>query len=113
MECIKYINDLELEIQMLNDLKENRLNDNQDCSEFDEKIQQKQELIDKCKLNLEKISNNQICYKLYLNMLNGMSPSQAVSKVAEDNYINGIKPTEVRNIWGTYYKKLKKELKRQ
>ena len=37
-----------------------------------------------------------------------MTPSKAVEKVAEENLINGIKPTDFTHIWKKYYKKVKK-----
>ena len=107
MECIKYINDLETEIQILKDLKGNI---KCDVSEIDEKIKNKEQLINKCKENLSKLSDNQICYRIYLHMLNGLNPSKAVEKVAEENYINDIKPNAPSNLW-KYYKKIQKKLK--
>ena len=108
MECIKYINDLELEIKILKDLKGNI---DCDISEIDEKIQNKEQLIEKCKENLSKLSDNQICYRIYLHMLNGLKPSKAIEKVAEENYIKGIRPMEPTTLWINYYKKIQKILK--
>lgn len=109
MECIKYINDLELEIKILKDLKGNI---DCDISEIDEKIKQKEQLIEKCKDNLSKLSDNQICYRIYLHMLNGMKPSKAIEKIADENYMNDIKPNSPSKLW-EYYKKMKKILKRE
>lgn len=108
MECIKYINDLEIEIEMLEDLKGNI-----DCDEkeIEEKISKKKELIERCKENLSKLSDNQICYRIYLYMLNGLNPSKAIEKVSEENYRNDIKPVDIPTIWTNYYKKMKKILK--
>ena len=106
MECIKYINDLEIEIQILKDLKGNI---KCDVSEIDEKIKNKEQLINKCKENLSKLSDNQICYRIYLHMLNGLNPSKAVEKVAEENYMNNVMPNSIPAIW-LYYRKLKKNL---
>lgn len=111
MDCIKYIDDLGIELNILSDLKENRIINNQDYSDLDEQIKEKKDLIEKCKNNLEKLSCNQIYYKLYLNILNGMTPSKAVEKVADDNYKNGVKPTDISTIWTNYYKKMKKIIK--
>lgn len=110
MECIKYINDLEIEIKMLEDLKGNI-----DCDEkeIDEKINRKKELIERCKENLSKLSDNQICYRIYLHMLNGLNPSKAIEKVAEENYKNDIKPTDIITLWKNYYNKIKKIIKTQ
>ena len=107
MDCIKYINDLQLEITMLEDLK-----NNSNTEDIDKKIKNKKDILEKCKANLEKLSFNQIYYKLYLNILNGLTPSQAVDKVAEDNYLNDVKPTAPSNIW-KYFKKMKKILKQE
>lgn len=107
MDCIKYINDLQLEITMLEDLK-----NNSNTEDIDKKIKNKKDILEKCKSNLEKLSFNQIYYKLYLNILNGLTPSQAVDKVAEDNYLNDVKPTAPSNIW-KYYNKMKKILKQE
>ena len=108
MECIKYINDLDLEIQMLKDLKGNI-----DCddSELENKIQQKELLIEKCKANLSKLSSDKICYRIYLHMLNGLSISKAIEKVAEENLYNDKKPSTPQVIWRNYYPILKKFLK--
>lgn len=102
MDCIKYINDLQLEITMLEDLK-NKSNE----EDINKKIEIKKDILQKCKINLEKLSPNQIYYKLYLNILNGLTPSKAVETVAENNYLNDIKPCSVASIW-EYYKKMKK-----
>lgn len=107
MECLKYINDLKLEIQMLEDLK-NDINSN----EINKKINEKMEIISKCKTNLDKLSNEKVEYKLYLCLLNNMSPTQAVEKVANDNYINDIKPTSTQAIW-RIYTKMKNFLKQE
>lgn len=108
MECIKYINDLEIEIKMLEDLKGNI-----DCDEkeIDEKISKKKELIERCKENLSKLSDNQICYRIYLYMLDGLKPSKAIEKVAEENFKNGVKPVDISTLWNKYYKKIKKIIK--
>lgn len=105
--CIKYINDLELEIKILEDIKQNS---KFDIAEVENQIFDKKQLLEKCKENLSKFSEDKICYRLYLNILNGMTPSKAVEKVAEENLINGVKPTDFTHIWKKYYKKVKKML---
>lgn len=107
MDCIPYINDLKVEIQILNDVKTNFEGD---TSNIDEKIKEKEKLIEKCKDNLSKLSKNSIEYRLYLNILNGLTPTKAVEKVANENYENDIKPSSVDRIWRNYYKKIKKFL---
>lgn len=108
METIKYINDLEIEIAMLKDLM-NEFNK----SELTEKISRKQDIIDRCKENMKKLSNNKVCYKIYLNILDGMSVSKAIEKVAEENLYNDVKPQSANHIWRDYYPKLKKILQTQ
>lgn len=109
MECIKYINDLEIEIRMLEDLKGNI-----DCDEkeIEEKINRKRGILERCKENLSKLSDNQICYRIYLNILNGMSVSKAIEKVAEENVYNDVKPFSAEALWKCYYPQLKKILKK-
>ena len=106
--CIKYINDLELEIKILENIKQSKKNDD---SEINKEILNKKQLLEECKINLSKLSDNQICYRLYLHILNGMTPSRAVEKISEENSIRGIKPTDPSTIWKNYYKKMKKYLK--
>lgn len=105
MECIKYINDLEIEVNILENLKADAKDD---CSEIEEKIRRKKLLIEKCKDNLNKLSENQVCYRLYIYLLNGLSITKAVEKVAEENYLNDVKPSSTDTIWKYYYPKLKK-----
>ena len=105
MDAIPYISDLIQEIRILNNLK----NDKNDA-DIDEKINNKQQKINDIKQALSELSNNQICYKLYLYILNGMSPSKAIEKISEENMMNGIKPTDISTLWKNYYKKIKKYL---
>lgn len=100
MECIKYINDLEIKIETLERLKgyvddEEKLN---------KQINEKKMLLNECKNNLRKLSDNEVCYKLYVYMLDGLSPTKAIEKVAEEYYYS--EPT----VW-RYYRTLKKMLK--
>ncbi len=105
MDCIPYINDLQTEIMILKDVK---ATGDCDLEEINKKIVEKEELIEKCKYNLSKLSDNQICYRIYLYILNGMKISKAIEKVAEENYLKGIKPTSEAGIYKYYYPKLKK-----
>ncbi len=105
MDAIPYINDLIQEIRILNNLKNDKNN-----ADIDEKINNKQQKINDIKQALSELSNNQICYKLYLYILNGMSPSKAIEKISEENMMNGIKPTDISTLWKNYYKKIKKYL---
>lgn len=104
MDCIPYINDLQIEIDTLEKLN----NSNQ---EIIDKINKKKKLLKECRDNLAKLSNKSIEYRLYLYLLDGMTPTQAVNKVADENYLNNIKPSSTNFIWKKYYKNLKKILK--
>lgn len=107
MECIKYINDLKIELDMLKD----SLHDCRDEREYNNIvriIKSKEELMAKYKINLEKLSDCQIEYRIYFKILNGLSPTRAVEQVADENYTNGLGPTSYSQIWSKYYKNLKK-----
>ncbi len=108
MDCIPYINDLQLEIKTLKDIKES-CNTNYDY--IDKLIEEKETLINKCKMNLSKLSNNKIEYRLYLKILEGKKPSKAIAEVAEENYKNDVKPASTDRLWKIYYKNLKKLIK--
>lgn len=105
MDCIKYINDLSVEIEILKDLL---TSSEKDKLEIEDRINRKAVILEKCKRNLEKLSDNQVCYRIYLNILNGMSVSKAIEKVADENYINNVKPSSSETIWKYYYPNLKK-----
>lgn len=106
MECISYLKDLEIEIETLNKISE--VSDKKD--EILDLIDKKKKALEKCKDNLSKLSSKNIEYRIYVHMLNGMTATQAVEKVAEENYINDIKPFTPTAIWKKYYKNLKKIL---
>lgn len=107
MDCIPYINDLQIEIQILKDVK---ANGNCNVDLIEEKIDEKEKLIEKCKDNLSKLSNKNVEYRLYLYIINGLSPTKAVERIANENLRNNIKPADVSTIWTNYYKKIKKYL---
>jgi len=109
MECIKYINDLTIEISILEDMKNNYA-DVSKINEITETLNNKKNQLQEYKDKLNKLSNNQICYRLYSKILNGESLTKAVESVAEENYLNNVKPNSVSAIW-RYYKKMKKYLK--
>ena len=104
MDCIPYINDLLIEIKMLEELDSSN-------PEIKGKILIKREKIDKVKENLSKMSVNSIEYRIYLKMLNGLTPTRAINEIATENYEKDIKPAEESIIWKKYYKNLKKMLK--
>lgn len=103
MDCISYVNDLLIEIDILNKI-------NNDDIDIQKKIKEKQKKIEMVKDNLSKISINSIEYRLYLKILNGKTPTQAVNEVADENFASDIKPNGTTQIW-KYYKKIKKMLK--
>ena len=74
------------------------------------KIKEKQETIEMIKEDLSKISINSIEYRLYLKILNGKTPTQAVNEIADENFNNDIKPNGTTQIW-KYYNKIKKIIK--
>lgn len=109
MDCVKYLNDLTIEIETL-DLIRKHCKDLQERDKLNLKIKEKEDLIYRCKYNLSKLSDTNICCRLYLHMLNGMSASRAIETVSEENYARGIKPTSITALW-KYYKKLQKMIK--
>lgn len=106
MDCIPYINDLLIEINTLEKLS--------DISpEIANQISQKKKLVEECRINLSKLSDKSIECRLYLAILDGNSPAKAVEKIAKENYMSGVKPSDTTHIWKKYYKNLQKILKHQ
>ena len=105
LDCIPYINDLKVEIEVLKSL----MNDKDDSSKTEilNMIKVKECLIDKCISNLKKLSNNQICYRIYLNILSGLSVNKAIEKVAQENHLNNTKPATETSLYRDYYRKVK------
>lgn len=103
MDCIPYINDLLIEIDILEKLNNNN-------PKIVSKISEKKKILAECKNNLNKLSSNKIEYRLYLKILEGKKPSKAIEELADENYTNGIKPTDISTLWTNYYKKIKKYL---
>ncbi len=103
MDCIPYINDLQIEIAILNKIAD-------DDIDVKRKIKEKQETIEMIKEDLSRISINSIEYRLYLKILNGKTPTQAVNEIADENFNNDIKPNGTTQIW-KYYNKIKKIIK--
>ena len=102
MEEIKYIENLERQIE--------ELKNEVSSKELEVEIKRKQLILDRCKDNLTKLSDNQVCYRIYVYILNGFSVTKAIEKVAEENFFNDEKPTTSNTIWKYYYPKLKKML---
>lgn len=100
MDCIAYINDLLLEIDILKKAKSSN-------DEIEKQILKKEQQISQIKENLSKMSVNSIEYRIYLYYLNGMSLHKAISKVADENYARNIKPSTERALYKNYYKKIK------
>lgn len=106
MDCIPYINDLQLEINILKDIMNDNNKDNIECQ-----IKEKEDLMRQCKNNLSKLSSCKIEYRIYLKLLEGKNVSKAIEEVASENYQNDIKPASVDRLWKIYYKNLKKIIK--
>ena len=106
MDCIPYINDLQVEIEILKDVAKNG---NCDIDLVNKQINEKEILIQKCRENLEKLSINSIEQRIYLKILEGKKPSVAIKEIADENYINDIKPSSPSKLWN-YYKKVKEIL---
>lgn len=109
MECIKYINDLDVEIKMLEEAKK-ECRDEREWNNLTRVISYKKDQMKRYKDNLSKLSDCQIEYRIYLKMLNGLSPTKAVEEVAEENYQKGIKPTDIPYIFTKHYKQMKEIL---
>jgi hypothetical protein len=101
MNCIPYINDLLIEIDTLNKLNSD--------GKLNSLIEKKEKLLQKCKNNLTKLSDNKIEYRLYLKIISGTNPSKAVEEIARENYINDIYPSSIASIW-RIYRNLKKNI---
>lgn len=109
MDTLTYLNDLTIEVETL-DLIRKHCKDIQEMDKLNLKIKEKEDLIYRCKNNLSKLSDKNICCRLYLHMLDGLSVSKAIETVSQENYVKGIKPTSITALW-KYYKKLQKMLK--
>lgn len=108
MDCIPYINDLKIELDMLEDTLQN-CKDKEEYQKVANLIEKKKKLMNKYKENLNRLSKCQIEYRIYEKILSGMSICQAVSKVADENYSSNIKPNTFNGVWN-YYKKIKNDI---
>lgn len=99
MDCIPYVNDLLNEIDILKQIDDANL-------DVQNKIKEKEQKISIIKSNLSKMSMNSIEYRLYLKILSGRTPTQAVNEIADENFAEDIKPNGTTQIW-KYYKKIK------
>ncbi len=109
-DCILYINDLQLEIKILNDIKKSQ---DSNSKLIEKKIDEKRATLENCKKNLSLFSINSIEYRIYYKILQGKNPSQAVEEIVEENIQNNVKPTSTNCIWKNYYRKVKNILKNQ
>ena len=108
-ECLEFINNFEMEINILKDLIEKQ--DSEKLKKLlSENVDSKNDSLMKHKSILESISSDPICCRLYAKLLNGKTPTRAVEEVANENYFNNIKPSSVSSIW-RYYLKLKDIIK--
>ena len=108
MDCIPYINDLNIEIKILKDVK---ANGKCDINEIDRQIEEKEKLLNNCKENLSKLSDTKTEYKIYLEILNGLTPTQAIDRISNYNFINNISPSSIPQLW-RIYREMKKKLKK-
>ncbi len=108
MDCIPYIEDLKKEIDILEEVKRNS---NCNKKQINKIINKKKGTVKKIEINLQKMSGNQIYYKIYLYLLQGLKVSEALEKVSYDNYINDVKPIALSSLW-KHYEKMKKILKK-
>ena len=95
MDCIKYITNLETEIKVLEDIK---IDTDCDVQEINEKINRKRAILNRCKKNLENLADDEICYRIYVYLLDGMSATKAIEKVAEENFFKNIKPATAQTL---------------
>ena len=72
---------------------------------IDEKINYLQDLKNTYCSNLEKMDG--IEYRIYAYIIKGFNPTKAIKKVAEENYLNDIKPATEMGLM-PYYKNVKK-----
>lgn len=107
MSWVKYIADLQCQINLIENIKATSKYDDET---LEKEIQEKRKLIEECKFNLERLSAESIERRLYLKLINGLKPTKAVEEVAKENYLQNIKPNSLSSIW-SYYKKMKKSLK--
>jgi len=107
-ECIKYMDNFEMEIITIeglliktNDIKLKQL--------LEKEVNNKKTLLSKYRSVLSNISSNEICCRLFAKILGGTPPTKAVEEVARENYYKDIKPNSLSAIW-RYYSKVKQLL---
>lgn len=107
-ECIKYMNNFEMEIMTIEGLI-NKV-DNEKMQELlSHDIDNKKTLLNKYRSVLSNISSDDICCRLFAKILGGTPPTKAVEEVARENYFQNIKPNSLSTIW-RYYGKIKQLL---
>ena len=104
MDCIPFINDLEIELEILYDLKRSG---SSSIELIDKQIIEKEKVLLRCKENIKKLSINKVYYRIYSKILDGLNPSKAIEEVAQENYINDVKPSSIPGLW-IYYREIKK-----
>lgn len=109
-ECLKYMNNFEMEIIALEGFVKRTDNEEmQKMLELD--IKNKRTLLGKYRSVLSNISSDDICCRLFAKILGGSPPTKAVEEVARENYFQNIKPNSLSAIW-RYYSKIKQLLER-
>ena len=107
-ECIKYMNNFEMEITTIKGLI--KKTDNIRMQQLlTKEVEDKKTLLNKYRSVLSNLSSNDICCRLYAKILGGAPPTKAVEEVAWENYSKDVKPCSLSTIW-RYYSKIKQLL---
>lgn len=107
-DCIKYMDNFEMEIIALEGLM-NRTDDDKMQQLLEKEVNNKKTLLGKYRSVLSNISSNDICCRLFAKILGGSPPTKAVEEVARENYFRNVKPSSLSAIW-RYYSKIKQLL---
>lgn len=107
-ECIKYMDNFEMEIIALEGLMR-RTDDSKMQQLLEKEVNNKKTLLSKYRSVLSNISSNDICCRLFAKIIGGSPPTKAVEEVAQENYFRNIKPSSLSAIW-RYYGKIKQLL---
>lgn len=111
MNVIPVIENLRIEIGILEKIRDSSTKPKEICT-LNQQISIKSKVLNECLYKLSNMPQNTVEYRLYTKLINGMNPSKAIEEIAEENYIDNIKPTSSRAIWDIYNKKIKKILKK-
>lgn len=107
-ECLKYMNNFEMEIIALEGLIK-KTDDIKMQQLLNKEVDNKKTLLGKYRSVLSNISSDEICCRLFYKIIGGTPPTKAVEEVANENYNKDIKPNSLSTIW-RYYSKIKQLL---